>query len=98
MEEYYMNYDMSVDVFHFQMDTIQHEQTLNESLLKLRFDKNKKSINTIKPPNVWFVMASPPINRLIMVKVWERITKPTEAKIAPGIEYFNFKWWLGKNW
>lgn len=35
-----MNYDMSVDVFHFQMDTIQHEQTLNESLLKLRFDKN----------------------------------------------------------
>lgn len=35
-----MNYDMSVDVFHFQMDTIRHEQTLNESLLKLRFDKN----------------------------------------------------------
>lgn len=35
-----MNYDMSVDVFHFQMDTIQHEQTLNESLLKLRFLSN----------------------------------------------------------
>ena len=35
-----MNYEMSVDVFHFQMDTIRHEQTLNESLLKLRFDKN----------------------------------------------------------
>lgn len=35
-----MIYGMSVDVFHFQMDTIQHEQTLNESLLKLRFDKN----------------------------------------------------------
>ena len=35
-----MNYDMSVDLFHFQMNTIQCEQTLNESLLKLRFDKN----------------------------------------------------------
>lgn len=35
-----MNYDMSVDVFHFQMDTIQHEQSLNESLLKLRFLSN----------------------------------------------------------
>lgn len=35
-----MNYDMSVDLFNFQMNTIQCEQTLNESLLKLRFDKN----------------------------------------------------------
>ena len=37
MEDYYMNYDMSVDLFNFQMNTIQCEQTLNESLLKLRF-------------------------------------------------------------